>query len=75
MRSMLFNGERMKKLKNKAANMEIGTMVFNGRYHIYIQRGNVRKLYGTIPTKDKAEEFIEELKQWDEAGGNDEDQT
>ena len=25
-------------LRNKAANMEIGTMLFDGQYHIYIQR-------------------------------------
>ena len=64
-------GECMK-LKNKAANMEIGTMLFEGQYQIYIQRDNVRKLYGIAPTKYKAEEFVRELRRWDEAGGSDE---
>ena len=64
-------GEHMK-LKNKAANMEIGTMLFDGQYQIYIQRDNVRKLYGIAPTKYKAEEFVRELRRWDEAGGSDE---
>ena len=64
-------GECMK-LKNKAANMEIGTMLFEGQYQIYIQRDNVRKMYGIAPSKYKAEEFVRELKRWDEAGGSDE---
>ena len=64
-------GKHMK-LKNKAANMEIGTMLFDGQYHIYIQRDNVRKLYGIAPTRYKAEEFVRELRRWDEAGGSDE---
>ena len=64
-------GERVMKLKNKAANMEIGYVNSSGQKKLYIQVGNERQYYGALMTS-KADQFLEMLKQWDEAGGSDE---
>ena len=63
-------GEHMK-LKNKAANMEIGYVNSSGQKKLYVQVGNERQYYGTLMAS-KADSFLEMLKQWDKAGGSDE---
>ena len=63
-------GEHMK-LKNKAANMEIGYVNSSGQKKLYVQVGNERQYYGTL-LASKADQFLKMLKQWDEAGGGDE---
>lgn len=59
------------RLKNKAANMEIGYVNSSGQKKLYIQVGNERQYYGTL-MPNKADKFMTLLKQWDEAGGSDE---
>ena len=63
-------GECMK-LKNKAANMEIGYVNSSGQKKLYVQVGNERQYYGMLMTS-KADQFLKMLRQWDEAGGSDE---
>ena len=63
----------MASLKNSDANMEIGITSF-GAYKqpaLYIQDGNQKRVLAQFFSKDKAEMFMEALKRWDEAGGND----
>ena len=63
----------MASLKNSDANMEIGITSF-GAYKqpaLYIQEGNQKRVLAQFFSKDKAEMFMEALKRWDEAGGND----
>ena len=53
--------------------MEIGITPI-GAYKqpaLYIQEGNQKRVVAQFFSKDKAEMFMEALKRWDEAGGND----
>ena len=64
-------------LKNSSANIEIGITSF-GAYKqpaLYIQDGNQKRVLAQFFSKDKAEIFMEVLKRWDEAGGNDYDDS
>ena len=66
-------GENMDSLKNSTADLEIGITSF-GAYKqpaLYIQEGNQKRVLAQFFSKDKAEMFMEALKRWDEAGGND----
>ena len=63
----------MASLKNSSANMEIGITSF-GAYKqpaLYIKEGNQKRVLAQFFSKDKAEMFMEALKRWDAAGGND----
>lgn len=63
----------MANLKNSTADLEIGITSF-GAYKqpaLYIQEGNQKRVLAQFFSKDKAEMFMEALKRWDEAGGND----
>ena len=62
------------KLKNAQSGIEIGVGLLpngEGVYGIYVQRDGIRKFYGRCGTRKMALEFIEVLREWDEAGGND----
>ena len=63
----------MDSLKNSTADLEIGITSF-GAYKqpaLYIQEGNQKRVLAQFFSKDKADMFMEALKRWDEAGGND----
>ena len=63
----------MASLRNDQIGMEIGITSF-GAYKqpaLYIQEGNQKRVLAQFFSKDKAEMFMEALKRWDEAGGND----
>ena len=63
----------MTSLKNDQIGMEIGITSF-GAYKqpaLYIQEGNQKRVLAQFFSKDKAEMFMEALKRWDTAGGND----
>ncbi len=63
----------MASLKNDQIDMEIGITPI-GAYKqpaLYIQEGNQKRVLAQFFSKDKAEIFMEALKRWDEAGGND----
>ena len=63
----------MASLRNDQIDMEIGITSF-GAYKqpaLYIQEGNHKRVLAQFFSKDKAEMFMEALKRWDEAGGND----
>jgi hypothetical protein len=67
----------MDSLKNSTADLEIGITSF-GAYKqpaLYIQEGNQKRVVAQFFSKDKAEMFMEVLKRWDAAGGNDNEQT
>ena len=57
-------------LKNKSADMEIGYVNIGTQKKLYVQVGHERQYYGTL-ISGKADKFLEMLKKWDEAGGND----
>ena len=59
-------------LRNKHADMEIGYVNIGTQKKLYVQEGGVKQYYGTL-MQDKAGKFLEALKRWDEAGGNDGD--
>ena len=63
----------MASLRNDQIDIEIGITSF-GAYKqpaLYIQEGNQKRVLAQFFSKDKAEMFMEALKRWDEAGGND----
>ena len=60
-----------KALHNQETGITIGTMVFKGKYLLYVQKGQTRRLFAEFKTPDKANEFIEVLKEFDRGGGND----
>jgi hypothetical protein len=64
-------------LKNSTADLEIGITSFGAfkQPALYIQEGNQKRVIAQFFSKDKAEMFMETLKRWDEAGGNDNGQT
>ena len=67
----------MASLRNDQIGMEIGITPI-GAYKqpaLYIQEGNQKRVVAQFFSKDKAEMFMEALKRWDEAGGNDDGQT
>lgn len=67
----------MDSLKNSTADLKIGITSF-GAYKqpaLYIQEGNQKRVLAQFFSKDKAEIFMEALKRWDEAGGNDNDDS
>ena len=62
----------MASLKNKHADMEIGYVTVGKQTQLYIQVGKERQYYGTIKS-GKGEKFLNMLRKWDAAGGNDND--
>ena len=63
----------MASLRNDQIDMEIGITLI-GAYKqpaLYIQEGNQKRVLAQFFSKDKAEMFMEALKRWDAAGGND----
>ena len=63
----------MTSLRNDQIDIEIGITSF-GAYKqpaLYIQEGNQKRVLAQFFSKDKAEMFMETLKRWDAAGGND----
>ena len=62
----------MASLKNSNANMEIGYVTVGKQTQLYIQVGRERQYYGTIKA-GKGEKFLNMLRKWDAAGGNDND--
>ena len=63
----------MDSLKNSTAGLEIGITSF-GAYKqpaLYVQEGNQKRVVAQFFSKGKAEMFMEALKRWDAAGGND----
>ena len=63
----------MDSLKNSTADLEIGITSF-GAYKqpaLYIQEGNQKRVLAQFFSKDTAKLFMDTLKRWDEAGGND----
>ena len=64
------------KLKNAQSGIEIGVGLppnGGGVYGIYVQRDGIRKFYGRCGSRKIALEFIDILREWDAAGGNDND--
>ena len=67
----------MANLKNSIADLEIGITSF-GAYKqpaLYIQEGNQKRVLAQFFSKDSAKLFMDTLKRWDEAGGNNNRQT
>lgn len=64
----------MASLKNSSANMEIGYVNVGTKKQIYIQIGKERQYYGTL-IPNKADKFLKMIQKWDEAGGNDNDDS
>lgn len=64
----------MPNLRNNAIDMEIGYVNVGTKKQIYIQIGKERQYYGTL-IPNKAEKFLKMLQKWDEAGGNDNDDS
>lgn len=63
----------MESLHNSQTGIEIGITQF-GAFKapaLYISEGNCERVLGTFFSEDKARMFMETLKRWDEAGGND----
>ena len=63
----------MASLRNGQIDMEIGITPIGAfkQPALYIQEGNQKRVVAQFFSKDKAEMFMEALKRWDEAGGND----
>ena len=67
------------KLKNAQSGIEIGVGLLpmlpnkGGYYGIYVQRDGIRRFYGRCGSRKIALEFIDILREWDAAGGNDND--
>lgn len=60
-----------KALHNKETGISIGVMLFNGKYVLYVQREQTRRLFAKFTTMEKAQEFLEILIEFDKGGGND----
>ena len=63
----------MASLRNDQIDLEIGITSF-GAYKqpaLYIQEGNQKRVLAQFFSKDSAKLFMDTLKRWDEAGGND----
>ena len=67
----------MASLRNDQIDMEIGITPIGAfkQPALYIQEGNQKRVVAQFFSKDKAQMFMEALKRWDEAGGNDNGQT
>lgn len=61
----------MKKLVNKAHGMEIGAMVYDHRIRLYVREGQELRFFAVCNDWKLATAFLEKIKKWDEAGGND----
>lgn len=63
----------MASLKNSQANMEIGITSFGAfkQPALYIQEGNQKRVLAQFFSESTAKLFMDTLKRWDEAGGND----
>ncbi len=61
-------------LKNNTADMEIGYVNIGNQKKLYVQVGRERQYYGTL-IANKADKFLRMLEKWDEAGGNDNDDS
>ena len=63
----------MASLRNDQIDMEICITPIGAfkQPALYIQEGNQKRVLAQFFSKDKAEMFMEALKRWDEAGGND----
>ena len=64
----------MASLRNKHADMGIGYVQIGTKTQLYIQVGHERQYYGTLMS-GKADKFLRMLEKWDEAGGNDNDDS
>ena len=63
----------MASLRNSQIGIEIGITSF-GAYKqpaLYIKDGNQKRVLAQFFSKDTAKLFMDTLKRWDEAGGND----
>ncbi len=67
----------MASLRNDQIDMEIGITPIGAfkQPALYIQEGNQKRVLAQFFSKDKAEMFMEALKRWDEAGGNENDDS
>jgi hypothetical protein len=67
----------MASLRNGQIDMEIGITPIGAfkQPALYIKEGNQKRVIAQFFSKDKAEMFMEALKRWDEAGGNDNDDS
>ena len=63
----------MASLKNNHADLEIGITSFCAYKQpaLYIKDGNQKRVLAQFFSKDSAKLFMDTLKRWDEAGGND----
>ena len=63
----------MASLRNNQIGMEIGITPIGAfkQPGLYIQEGNQRRVIAQFFSKEKAEMFMDTLRRWDEAGGND----
>lgn len=63
----------MASLRNDQIDMEIGITPIGAfkQPALYIQEGNQKRVLAQFFSKDKAEMFMEALKRWGAAGGND----
>lgn len=63
----------MVSLRNDQIGMEIGITPIGAfkQPALYIQEGNQKRVLAQFFSQDKAEMFMETLKRWDAAGGND----
>ncbi len=63
----------MASLKNDQIGMEIGITPIGAfkQPALYIQEGNQKRVLAQFFSNDSAKLFMDTLKRWDEAGGND----
>lgn len=62
----------MKSLRNDSCRMEIGYRWVSNNCMLFVRNGNVMRYFATFPNEEKAKDFLQKLKTWDEYGGNDE---
>jgi len=58
-------------LKNAETGIIIGYMRHKGEPMLYVEREGVRTFYARFTCRQRAEEFLEVLKEYDMGGGND----
>ena len=61
----------LKSLRNDSARMEIGYRWVSNKCMLYVRTGNMIRYFGTFQDEDRAKAFLQQLKIWDEYGGND----
>lgn len=62
-------------LRNNLIKMTIGCRKVAGAWMLFVQEGKQVRYFAKFTTGEKAKEFMNVLKRWDEAGGNDESST